>query len=448
MIAMNRTKPRMKSAAHPIFVISTSLLVLLLVAAVLVRDGLAAERLPTSSAYPPQRCERLGLNATHLDRIEPLILKAQKEGEFAGCVVAIGRRREVALVRAYGYRQIEPTQQPMQTDTVFDLASLTKPIATGTAIMILLERGELRLRDPVHQLIPGFVGAGVESEKANEADAIKRQITVEHLLTHTAGYIPDNSLNDYQDGPEQARQNLIELPPEDPPGNRFRYSDVSFQLLGIIVEEVSGKRLDQFLQAEAWQPLAMADTGYNPAEGLRDRAAATEQRDGEWLIGQVHDPRAAKTEGVAGHAGLFSTASDLSRYARMLLNRGTLDGKRLLSAAAVREMTRPRTLPGNELRAAGWDVLSGYSRNRGELFSPAAFGHGGFTGTAIWIDPRLDLFVVFLSNRLHPDGKGSVNDLAGKIGTIAAASIKSTPSRRSYNPERSRPQADKSRLSK
>lgn len=351
-----------------------------------------------------------GMDGEHLRRIDAPIEAAIQAGDFAGCVVAVGRGEWLAELSAYGDRQIEPERQPMTTDTVFDLASLTKPIATATSVMKLVEHGKLRLRDPINKHLPEVSGEHGES------------ITVERLLTHHSGYIPDNSLEDYRHGINESWRRLFALGPTDPPGTRFKYSDVNFEMLGKIVERVSGQPLDEFAREAIFTPAGMIDTRFKPTPKLAVRAAATERRDGEMLVGEVHDPRAALLDGVAGHAGLFSTASDLSRYAAMMLGEGTIDEVRVLSPATVREMTRPRDVSGVK-RAAGWDVQSGYSSNRGELMTDQAFGHGGFTGTSIWIDPGLDLFVVVLSNRLHPDGKGTVNDLAGRIGSIAAAAM-------------------------
>ncbi|QDT68622.1 D-alanyl-D-alanine-carboxypeptidase/endopeptidase AmpH precursor [Planctomycetes bacterium MalM25] len=352
----------------------------------------------------------LGMRGDHLRHIEREVEAAHGEGQFAGCVVAIGRREGLAMLWAYGDRQVEPAQREMTIDTVFDLASLTKPIATATSVMVLLEEGLLRLRDPISKHLP---------EITNEhAD----QITIERLLTHHTGYVPDNALEDYRHGVEEAWRRLFALEPQDPPGTRFRYSDVNFELLGKLVERISDQPLNEFAGERVFAPIGMHETTYLPPADLQARSAASEPREGRMLVGEVHDPRAALLGGVAGHAGLFSTAADLSRYAAMMLGEGQLDGVRVLSPATVREMTRPREVSGHR-RGGGWDMRSGYSSNRGELMTDRAFGHGGFTGTAIWIDPGLDLFVIFLSNRLHPDGHGSVNDLAGRIATIAAASI-------------------------
>lgn len=351
-----------------------------------------------------------GMRGEHLRRIDAPIEAARQAGDFAGCVVAIGRGEWLVELSAHGDRQVEPTRLPMQTDTLFDLASLTKPIATATSVMVLVERGELRLRDPIAKHLPEITGEHGDS------------ITIERLLTHHSGYIPDNALEDYRHGVDESWRRLFALVPRDPPGTRFRYSDVNFELLGKMVERVSGRPLDVFVREEVHGPLGMHSTRFNPKPEQLNNCAASEPRDGKMLVGEVHDPRAALLGGVAGHAGLFSTAGDLARYAAMMLGGGQLEGVRVLGPATVREMARPRDVSGVR-RAAGWDARSGYSSNRGELMTDRAFGHGGFTGTAIWIDPGLDLFVIVLSNRLHPDGKGTVNDLAGRIGSIAAAAI-------------------------
>lgn len=331
-----------------------------------------------------------------------------------GCVVLVGRSGRIAWLKAYGARQLVPEVVPMTTDTVFDLASLTKPVATAASIMTLIEQGRLNLDDKVSKYIPDFGTNG------------KDAITIEHLLTHQAGLIPDNALRDYQDGPKLAFERIHQLDLRAEPGTRFIYSDVGFLVLGELVERISGKPLNKYAQSTIFEPLGMVETMFLPNESLRARAAVTQQRDGHWMQGEVHDPRSFELGGVAGHAGLFSTASDLAKYAQMLINGGQLGDVRVLRKETIDLMRKPIEVSSG-LRALGWDVRTGYSSNRGDLFSDQAFGHGGFTGTAIWIDPQLELFVVFLSNRVHPDGKGSVNSLAGRIGTIAAASIFNPP---------------------
>ncbi|MCA9229319.1 MAG: DUF1343 domain-containing protein [Planctomycetales bacterium] len=362
------------------------------------------DQIPTC---PP---EQLGLDANHLQRIDGLVQQEIEKKNIPGCVVMIGRQGAIGFAKAYGNRQLQPETQPMTLDTVFDLASLTKPIATATSIMILVERGVVRLREPAADYIPEFGQNG------------KEEITIEQLLTHQAGLIPDNPLADYEEGIEKAWQNLWQLKPTDALGNRFVYTDVGFMVLGEVVQRMTGQNVAQFAKENIYQPLAMHDSGYLPGESLAPRAAPTEQREGRWMRGEVHDPRAYLLGGVAGHAGLFSTAHDLARYANMLLGNGALGKVQILSRQTLKEMTRPRNIAG-QLRGLGWDMGSKYSSNRGEFFSSQSFGHGGFTGTAFWVDPELDLFVIFLSNRVHPDGKGSANPLAGRIATIASASI-------------------------
>lgn len=365
----------------------------------------AGERLP--QAAPAD----VGMHAEHLQRIDAVVEEGLSAGKMPGCVVCIGRQGKIVWLRAYGHRSVKPTEAAMATDTVFDLASITKPVATATSIMLLTERGQIRLRDSVATHVPEF------------ADQGKEDVTIEDLLIHQGGLIPDNALGDYDDGPEEALKRVFSLPFHVEPKTKFVYSDMGFVVLGEVVRRVSGKDVHAFSQESIFAPLGMTQTGYLPNDELRARAAVTEEREGRWMQGEVHDPRSYLLGGVAGHAGLFSTAEDLAVYAQMMLDEGEYRGVRILSPRTVAEMTAPHAVSSGT-RGLGWDKRTGYSINRGELMSDRAFGHGGFTGTAMWIDPELDLFVIFLSNRVHPDGKGSVNPLAGRIGTIAAAAIR------------------------
>ena len=374
------------------------------------RQAEAASPPPLQTVAPRE----VGLSVERLRFIDGIVADGIERERMPGCVVLVGRHGRIAWLRAYGSKQLQPEAVPMTTDTVFDLASLTKPIATATSIMMLIERGRLNLGDKVAQHIPEF--------GANSKDSI----TIEHLLTHQAGLIPDNALRDYQDGPKLAFERIHQLELRAQPGTSFIYSDVGFLVLGELVERLSGKPLNEYASSTIFEPLGMSETMFLPGESLRLRAAVTQQRDGHWMQGEVHDPRSFELGGVAGHAGLFSTASDLAKYAQMLINGGQLGDVRVLREETVALMQKPIKVSSG-LRALGWDVRTGYSSNRGDLLSDQAFGHGGFTGTAIWIDPQLELFVIFLSNRVHPDGKGSVNSLAGRIGTIAAASIFNPP---------------------
>lgn len=369
--------------------------------------ALHAEAPPPLNVVAPRD---LGLDESKLGEIEAVVSQAIDERKCPGCVVAIGRNSQLGYLRAFGNRALEPAPTPMTIDTVFDLASLTKPMATATSVMKLVEAGKLKLSDRVSQHLPEFGSEG------------KDVITVEQLLIHQGGLIADNSIADYQLGPATAWQRVAGLKLTAPVGTKFIYSDVGFIVLGELVRRVAGQPIDEFSKREIFVPLGMSETGYRPNADLRLRAAPTERRNNEWIQGEVHDPRAYLMEGVAGHAGLFSTATDVARYAAMMANSGEYAGARILKEETWREMTTARSVSSGK-RGLGWDMKTGYSTNRGTTMSDRAFGHGGFTGTALWIDSETKLFVIFLSNRVHPNGKGMVNPLAGRIGTIAADSI-------------------------
>ncbi len=339
--------------------------------------------------------------------IELLVDQAIDQGQLPGAVVMIGHGDDVVLNKAYGFCTMKPELIPMTVDTVFDLASLTKPIATATSVMILAQRGAVDLQEPVAKHLPAFANHG------------KELITFEQLLLHTGGLIPDNPMSDYDGTPKESIDRLMNLDLNYSPGTKFRYSDVGFQILGEWVRVKTGRGIDVFSHDEIFGPLGMKETMFTPSESLRARSAPTEMRDGRWMLGDVHDPRAFALGGVAGHAGLFSTASDLAIYCRMMLGQGTLADRSVLDRVTWQRMTSGHEVPGG-IRGLGWDKQSGFSSNRGKSMTDSAFGHGGFTGTALWIDPDLQLYVIFLSNRLHPSGQGSVNKLAGEIGNAAA----------------------------
>ncbi len=348
--------------------------------------------------------------------IDDLIGVGISEGKMPGCVVCIGRKNEIVLLKAYGNKRLEPSVEPMSIDTVFDMASITKPVATATSIMQLIELGKLSLSDKIATIFPAF------------AQNDKGSITVQDLLLHRSGLIPDNAMSDYMDGPAKAWDRICELKLVAPVGTAFKYSDVNFIALGKIVEHITGKDLREYSRDNIFEPLGMKHTGYLPSAELGAKCAPTEQREGRWMQGEVHDPRAFALGGIAGHAGLFSTAEDIALYAQMMLRNGTTpktqdrEPSRILSSTAVATMTQGYAVPGG-IRGLGWDKRSSFSINRGDLLSPSAFGHGGFTGNVLWIDPELDLYFVFLSNRVHPTGKGLVNPLAGKILNVIAATM-------------------------
>ncbi|HEV8188836.1 MAG TPA: exo-beta-N-acetylmuramidase NamZ domain-containing protein [Pyrinomonadaceae bacterium] len=378
------------------------------------------------------RPESVSVSSAGLARMDALIAEDIANKRLPGAVVLVGRKGQIVWRKAYGNRALEPLREAMTADTIFDLASLTKIVATATSIMILVERGKLRLADPLSLYIPELKGEG------------RDRITIEQLLTHVSGYAPDFDLRERWTGYDEAIKRLIKEPLRNPPGTRFSYSDIGFIALGEVVARVSGMPLDQFAQKNIFGPLHMTDTGFRPGPALRARIAPTEKRRGQmsylgdsgenagaegevWLRGEVHDPTSYRMNGVAGHAGLFSTANDLAIYCQMILNGGTYGGVRILSPLTVAEMTRPRVVSASGgTRGLGWDMNTSFSTNRGDLFPLGSFGHTGFTGTSIWIDPASEMFLIFLSNRVHPDGKGDVGPLRGRVATLVAASVTDT----------------------
>lgn len=355
-------------------------------------------------------------------RIDEVIEADIAAKKLPGAIVVVGQGGQVHFRKAYGHRALVPEAEPMTMDTVFDLASLTKVVATTSAVMMLVEDGRIRLSDPVALYIPEFAKYG------------KDRVTIRHLLTHMSGLRPDVDLADPWVGHDEAIRLATEEVLMAAPGRRFVYSDIGFFLLADIVARVSGQPFETFVAERLFQPLGMVDTMFVPPAALHARIAPTEVctpygwpcagPDARMLRGTVHDPTARRMGGVAGHAGLFSTANDLVRFARMLLGGGALDGVRVLSPLTVARMISPST-PESEtnVRGLGWDMDSSYSANRGELLPLGSFGHTGFTGTSLWIDPATQSFVIFLSSRLHPDGRGDVTPLRARVATIAASAF-------------------------
>jgi uncharacterized protein YbbC (DUF1343 family)/CubicO group peptidase (beta-lactamase class C family) len=381
---------------------------------------------------PVAKPESVSVSPERLAQMDAVINEEIAKGRLPGAVVLVGRKGRIVWDKAYGARAVEPSREAMTPDTIFDLASLTKIVATATSIMILVERGKLRLSDPVSLYLPELKGEG------------RDLITIEQLLTHVSGYAPDFDLRERWTGYDEAIKRLIKEPLRNAPGNRFTYSDIGFITLGEVVARVGGMPLDQFAQKNIFRPLRMTNTGFRPNASLKTRIAPTEKRRGQlsylgdtaanagpeaevWLRGEVHDPTSYRMNGVAGHAGLFSTANDLAIYCQMILNGGSYGGVRVLAPLTVAEMTRPRVVSSSgATRGLGWDMNTTFSTNRGDLFPLGSFGHTGFTGTSIWIDPASEMFVVFLSNRVHPDGKGDVGPLRGRVSSIVAASVTDT----------------------
>ena len=346
-------------------------------------------------------------------RLQALVQAEIDAGKLPGAVVLVGHRGRVVYRHAIGQRAIMPLAEGMTPDTVFDVASLTKVVATATAAMMLVERGELRLADTAGRWIP---------ELQHEA---ARRVTVLQLLTHVAGYAPSFDLKQAWTGREGMIRALATERLTHAPGSKFVYSDIGFIVLGEIIERVTGRQLDRFFAQEIATPLGMRDSAFRRLDTTalaRDEAAIARLAPTERVRGQVHDPTAHRMQGVAGHAGLFCSADDLARFAQMVLNGGVLEGQRLLSAASIARMTVPVVVSEEGwTRGLGWDMSTPFSANRGELFPLGSFGHTGFTGTSLWIDPVSQTYVVFLSNRVHPDGKGDVTALRAKVMTLVAA---------------------------
>ncbi|HEY1191287.1 MAG TPA: serine hydrolase domain-containing protein [Gemmata sp.] len=360
------------------------------------------------------------IDKTKLAAIDTVVEGAVTRGECPGAVVVVVHADTVVYRKAFGKRAVKPDAIAMTADTVFDMASLTKPVATGTSVLLLIQQGKLKPDDLVSKHWPAFAANG------------KDKVTVEHLLLHTSGLTADNAVTDYADGRAKALERIANLKLEAPPGARFKYSDVGFIVLGALVERLSGTPLDLFAKKHVFEPLKMTDTGYAPGDALKKRVAPTGLRDGNVILGTVHDPRAFKMGGVAGHAGLFSSADDMARYCRMLLHEGELDGTRVLDARTVKLFTEAHPVPvldkgGKEtkgLRSFGWDVDTSYSAPRGNLFKKGeGYGHTGFTGTSVWIDPGSKAAVIVLTNRVHPNDKGNATPLRRAVGTIVAAAL-------------------------
>jgi len=334
--------------------------------------------------------------------------KAVADANIPGGVLLVGHNGRVVYRKAFGWRSLEPTREPMTTDTIFDLASLTKCIATTTSMMKLIEEGRVRLNDPVAMYLPEFAENG------------KQDVTVRELMTHYSGLAPDLELKTQWQGREAAFKMAMELELENPPGVRFVYSDINFEVLGFMVEKISGESLNDFASKHVFGPLGMRHTLYLPPEQWRAKIAPTQyDEQGRMLRGIVHDPTARRMGGVAGHAGLFSTADDLSRFAQELLT-----GSTVLNRLTVSKMSTPQQAANAaSLRGLGWDIDSPFASNRGELLPVGSFGHTGFTGTSLWIDPVTQTYIVLLTNAVHPRGGGSVVSLRSRVANAVAAAL-------------------------
>jgi len=330
-------------------------------------------------------------------------------GNLPGAVVLIGHHDAVVFEKAYGNRSVEPEIEAMTPETVFDLASLTKVLATAPSVMLLVQKGRLKLDDPVSKYLPAFGQAG------------KKKVTLRQLLVHYSGLPADlRQTRRRRITSKNALSRIYQARLVAPPGQRFIYSDLGFVVLGKVVEKVTGQSLARFAQENIFSPLEMASTGFLPhPEAIANIAPTERLKEGGMLRGYVHDPLASKLGGIAGDAGLFSTARDLARFCQMFLQRGSLNGVEVFRSDTVALMTSPQSPDGKpNIRGFGWDIQSTYSSVKGSFFSAMSYGHTGYTGTSLWIDPETQTFLIILTNRVHPDGKGNVKDLRTELANI------------------------------
>ncbi len=365
------------------------------------------ESAPAASTVPDDQC------------FAPIDLAAREEieaGHIPGAVVLVGHQGQIVYRKAFGQRSLEPRPQSMTVDTIFDLASLTKVVATTTAIMQLSDRGLLNIDDRVAKYWPEFGQNG------------KAGLTLRQLLTHTSGLRveinPRAHWSDYQGALEAIAVDRL----FKPPGTEFRYSDVNFIVLGEIVRRVSGQPLDVYCTEKIFTPLQMWQTSFKPPRNWQARIAPCNVQKGRLRWGAVQDPTAYRLGGVAGHAGVFSTADDLAVFAQMVLDGGESRGERILSLGAVVAMTTPQGIAGSPiLRGLGWDIQSSFTQEFNASFPAGSFGHTGYTGASIWIEPRSRTYLIILTNRLHPRGKGRARPLRAKVAAAVAAAVPMGP---------------------
>jgi CubicO group peptidase (beta-lactamase class C family) len=396
----------------------------LAVSTVLVVLAFAAGGPLAGAVLPAAKPESVGMSSRQLAFLDKIVAEAVVRKDFPGAVLLVAHNGKVVYRKAFGMSQLVPERRPLTADMIFDLASVTKPVATATAVMLLVERGNIRLWDKVRVYVPEFSAWYGEKGIAGE------EARLYNLLTHTSGLPP------YTDAKEAAKKlgdpcttaDLVKLiaaiPKEMPVGKEFVYSCLNYITLAHIVHKVSGQTLDEFAAENIFNPLGMTRTFYRPPAALIDQCVPTEVIDGKPLRGVVHDPLARLQGGVSGNAGLFSTADDLAVFAQMMLDRGTLAGVRILSPLSVDRMTAIFPKVGGSGRGLGWDIDTDYSTVRGDLFGPRSYGHSGYTGTSIWIDPETRTSVVLLTNRVHPDDNGDIIALRSKVANVVAAAIR------------------------
>lgn len=387
--------------------------VIILFFLITIANQLAAQKLPV--VIP----EQVGLNTVHLLHLDRVINEAIEKEEIPGAVVAIVKKDKIGYLKSFGYKQVYPTKEPMDITTIFDLASCTKPLATATAIMKLVEQGYIRLTDPVSDYLPDF--------NKYENDSVKKEIRIINLLTHTSGlpgYAPVAKLSEENEPTAKVLQQYIaNCPRNEEPGKRMKYSCLNYITLQHIIETTTNQPFNVFCDDNIFKPLNLKSTGFILSDKNKKRCAPTELiNDGELLCGTVHDPLARIfNKGVSGNAGLFSTAEEVALLTSLFLNNGIIQGKRILSPASIELMQN--TPIGLETfgRTLGWDKNTAYSSNQGDMMSQSAFGHTGYTGTSITIDPEKELALIILTNSVHPYDKGKTNRLRSLIANIVVA---------------------------
>jgi uncharacterized protein YbbC (DUF1343 family)/CubicO group peptidase (beta-lactamase class C family) len=389
------------------------LLILLVPAAFAQKSSTAQPKKP--AAKPPAHHAAIPAVSAQFKTLDAVIDDAIQQNQCPGAVVLIGHHGRVVYKKAYGMRSLEPTREKMTLDTIFDLASLTKVVATTPSVLRMLELGQIRLNDPVATYLPEFAQNG------------KQDVTIRELFTHYSGLPGDLNLKIPWTGKDTAMQMAFAEELVSPPGSVFRYSDINFETLGFLVEKISGMPLDKYADAFVFQPLGMKETRFLPPSSWRRRIAPTQYDENHQMLrGVVHDPSARRMGGISGHAGLFSTATDLSKYAQALIDAINLKPhrKEFLKSLTIIKATRPEQPPdATSLRGLGWDIDSALSSNRGELLPLGSFGHTGWTGTSIWIDPYTDTYIIFLTNAVHPNGGVSIVPLRAKVANVVAESL-------------------------
>ncbi len=384
---------------------------------IVLTSSIIAQPLPTAKP------EDVRMSSTHLNLAKAIIKAAIERKDFPGANILVVRKGKIVLREALGKCQWIPEERSMNIDMIFDLASITKPVATATSIMILVEQGRIRLWDKVKDFVPEFAPF-IDQNNKPAADA-----RIWHLLIHTSGlppYTNDKEVEAKFGDPcpmDSLVKHIALLKKTDPPGTEFHYSCLGFITLAYIIDRITGQTVAEFSEKHIFKPLKMNHTFYKPLEQFRQMCVPTEVIDGKPLIGVVHDPLARLQGGISGNAGLFSTVDDLAIFAQMMLNKGEFNSIRILSPLTVERMTEIYPAVKFAGRGLGWDMDSDYSTNGGDIFGHQSFGHTGYTGTSIWIDPETETFVIFLTNRVHPDDKGAIIPLRSRVANIVASSI-------------------------